>query len=339
MSIPQTTTSHQAGNHSLTRTAFQILRAVASRPCCLWDILSSTDGTIRDIYDTCRWLRERGWIVERDGRVQLGRLPKYWTQALRVDFEQHREQFRGVAGECPAPTTQFFQEPIVPDDVVRRVEFLYERGDLFERAILVLGDDDLFSLAAGLTELPRRIVVGEIDERVVNFINAEAKKRNLKVEAFVYNVAEPLPAHLRRAFDVFVMDPVETVSGFSAWLSRGLAAIRHPGAVYFGLTELECPPSYWHKFQRLLVDCGLVLTDILRNFSHYKNASLANPQAWQKTKLVREAPLPAKADEQPHWYRSSFCRAVTVKTPKVPIRGRIKLDSRFYRSPYTMTLD
>lgn len=224
-------------------------------------------------------------------------------------------------------------------DLLRRVEFVWERGDLFDRHILVIGDDDLFSLAAGLTGLPKRIVVGEIDERLVQFINEHARRLRLPVEAFVYNVADPLPAQFRRGFDVFVMDPVETVPGFSAWLSRGLAGLRHPGAVYFGLTELECPAEYWHQFQHLLNDCGLVLTDILRGFSRYENASLSDPEKWSKCRLVKEAPFPARAEEQNYWYRSSFCRAITVRKPKVPIRGRVKFDDSFYRSPYTMTLD
>lgn len=258
---------------------------------------------------------------------------------MAVDFCALEKALCELTAASPPPVTDYFQEPIVPGDLIRRVAFLWERGDLFGREIFILGDDDLFSIAAALTRLPRRVVVGEIDERLVQFIQEAATRHRLPVEVFVYNVAERLPQALRRRFDVFVMDPVETLPGFSAWLARGLAGLRHPGVVYFGLTELECPPPYWHHFQRLLVDAGLVLTDILRGFSRYANASLANPETWNRSRLVREAPFPARAEEQNHWYRSSFCRAVTIRTPKIPVSDRVKFGKSFYRSPYTMTLD
>jgi len=338
MPISSTAASDETGDYSLTRTEFQIVRAVAKHPCTLWEVLSAVDGPIQGIYRACQDLKERGWLVFRKGRIHPGKLPRKLLRAFQIDFSAVLEKFRALSQEAPPPTTQYFQEPMLPEDLLRRVQFMWERGDLFDREIFVLGDDDLFSLAAGLTGLPKRIVVGEIDPRLVAYIQEQAARVSLCVEAFCYNAAESLPPALRRAFDVFVMDPVETVPGFTAWLSRGLAALRHPGAIYFGLTELECPPKYWHRFQQLLNETGLVITDILRGFTRYQNASLAPAAKWNKSKLVQQAPFPALQEEQNFWYRSSFVRAETLKTPKVPVRGRVKFGRSFYESPFTMTL-
>jgi len=339
MRILQTATGEQTGDHALTRTEFQILRRLVAQPSTLWELLAAVDGTVLEIYGACRALHERGWIIFKNERVQVADLPGRVKQACRLDFDAVLSRFEKLRGKAPWPTTEFFQEPIVSADIVKRVQFLWERGDLFDRSLLILGDDDLLSLAAGLTGLPRRVVVGEIDPRWVEFIGIQAMRNDLPVEVHVYNVADPLPREWRRAFDVFVMDPVETRQGFKAWLSRGLAAIHHPGSVYFGLTELECPARYWHEFQRLINEAGLVLTDILRDFSHYENRSLSNPEIWQDTRLARQAPFPLHPEEQCSWYRSSFCRAVTVKTPRPPLRGKIRFGRSFYKGPYIVTLE
>jgi len=338
MPISSTAASDQTSDSPLTRRQFQIIRAVTKHPCTLWEVLSAVDGPIKEIYRACEVLKERGWLVFRKGRIHPGKLPRKLLRACKVDFSAVLEKFRGLWQEAPPPTTEYFQEPMLPEDLCRRLEWMWERGDLFDRSILVLGDDDLFSLGVGLTGLARRIVVGEIDARLVAYIQEQARRLGISVEAFQYNVAEPLPAALRRAFDVFVMDPVETIEGFTAWLSRGLAALRHPGAIYFGLTELECPPQHWHHFQGLLYQAGLVITDILRGFTRYHNASLTSPEKWAQTKLVQQAPFPALQEEQNFWYRSSFFRAETLKTPKVPVRGKVQFGRSFYQSPFTMTL-
>ncbi|WP_347242878.1 bis-aminopropyl spermidine synthase family protein [Thermogutta sp.] len=339
MRVLQTATGEQTGDYALTRTEFQILRKLVDHPGTLWDLLASVDGTVMEIYGACRALYSRGWIVFENERVRVSDLPQKVKQACRLDFDVVVGRLEKLRAEAPRPTTKFFQEPIASSDVVKRVQFLWERGDLFERSILILGDDDLLSLAAGLTGLPKRVVVGEIDPRWVEFIATQAQRNHLPVEVHVYNVADPLPREWRRAFDVFVMDPVETRQGFKAWLSRGLAAIKHPGSVFFGLTELECPAKYWHEFQRLINEAGLVLTDILRDHSRYENRSLQTPEAWRQTRLVREAPFPLRLEEQCSWYRSSFCRAVTVKTPQPPLRGKIRFGRSFYKGPYTVTLE
>jgi len=338
MPISSPPTSDETGDHPLTRTEFQIIRTVTKHPCTLWEVLSAVDGPIGETYRACEVLKQRGWLVFRKGRIHPGKLPRRLVQACQIDFSMVLEKLRVLLEAAPPPTTEYFQEPMLPEDLCRRLEFVWERGDLFDRTFFVIGDDDLFSLAAALTGLPRQIVVGEIDLRLVGYIKEQASRLRLPVEAFQYNVADPLPASFRRGFDVLVMDPVETVPGFTAWLSRGLAALRHPGAIYFGLTELECPPKYWHRFQQLLNEAGLVITDILRGFTRYQNASLAPPDKWNKTKLVQQAPFPALQEEQNFWYRSSFLRAETLKSPKVPVRGRVRFDRSFYQSPFTMTL-
>ncbi len=229
MSVSEATASDQTGDQPLSRPEFQILRVVSEAPRTLLEVLQAVDGPVLEIFRACEALKGRQWLVFRQGKIRLGALPAELRRAFRVDFHSVLRRFSRIAATMPRATTMFFQEPMLPEDVVARVRFLWERGDLFQRDILVLGDDDLFSIAAGLTGLPRRIVVGEIDERLVRFLDQVAAREQLPLEVFQYDVSEPLPRGWRQ-FDVFVMDPVETITGFSAWLSRGLAAVRTSGS-------------------------------------------------------------------------------------------------------------
>ncbi len=49
----------------------------------------------------------------------------------------------------PVNLPEFDQGSILEKDVIKRVEFIYERGDLLDSNILVIGDDDLISIALG----------------------------------------------------------------------------------------------------------------------------------------------------------------------------------------------
>ncbi len=108
--------------------------------------------------------------------------------------------------------------------------------------IFVVGDDDLFSIAASLTGMPEKVVVVDIDERLINFINRMADEYSLSVEAFVYDVQQAFPDEFKKKFDVFVTDPVETIPGLKLFLSRGVSSLK-------ALVELDTSASQHSKLQ------------------------------------------------------------------------------------------
>ncbi|HIQ21067.1 MAG TPA: putative methyltransferase [Planctomycetes bacterium] len=316
---------------------FHIVRALADGPASIWKLLRRTDGPIRHVYAACRELVAGNVIRHEAGQFVLtaGQHPVV-AAASRRDFRDVKDQLAPIVRQAPGPAAEYFQERLVLEDLLKRLDFVYQRGDLAGRRLFVLGDDDLFSLAAALTGLPARVTVAEIDQRLVQFIADQAKRRRLEVETLHYNAADPLPKRFRRAFDVFVTDPVETLKGFTTTISRGLAALGHPGTAYFGLTELECPPVRWMAFQRMLHRAGLVLTDILRDHSWYVNEAIDEAELAQ-TALKREYPFQPLPPQDCLWYRSSFHRAVTVRRPTPPITGRVRFDKSFYSDRWVMT--
>ncbi len=243
------------------------------------------------------------------------------------DFEEVAKTFYEIASQRPLPVDEFDQGYISPEDVLRRVFFIYERGDLAESEILVLGDDDLLSVAAALTQLPARIVAIDIDDRLVEFLNGVAEEYGLKLEAEKYDVQKPLDSRLQRRFDVFVSDPVETLEGIKLFLSRGAASLRGEGsAAYFGLTTLEASRRKWFEIQRMLHKMGFVVTDIRRRFSVYPCEKTNFFRYQDKLKIVKLLGVPCDY----HWFKSAFYRVEAVTKPEPIVTGEAELGEEFY---------
>ena len=320
----------------MNRTSFQLTRRLARSPATLWELIDSCDGPILASYQACQDLVAAGTVEFAGGRFALteqGRAE--YGLFFREGFGEELARYEEIVREVPPSSTDFFQQRIRTPDLFRRIEFMYERGDLADRRVFILGDDDYLSIALALIGLARRITVVEIDTRITSFIERTASRLGLEVEVSVYNAADPLPAELTGRFDTFVTDPVETSKGFTTTMSRGFAALRHPGAVYFGLTEIECPPQRWYEFQGMFHRAGLVVTDIIRDHTRYLDDPDNDPSSFA---LLRRSPFPVGSLPDYGWYRSSFYRLITVRTPEPPIKGKIPFDSSFYQDEFVMTL-
>ncbi len=185
--------------------------------------------------------------------------------------------------------------------------------------IFVVGDDDLFSIAASLTGMPEKVVVVDIDERLINFINRMADEYSLSVEAFVYDVQQAFPDEFKKKFDVFVTDPVETIPGLKLFLSRGVSTLKGVGgAGYFGITTLEASRKKWYEIQRMIHDMGFVITDLMRRFNVYPEDEKNFFRFQEKLPIVKH--LQVKVDY--NWYNSTLFRIEAVKEPSPLVEGR-----------------
>ena len=226
-----------------------------------------------------------------------------------------RDRFYDIARRRPQPLRQFDQGYVTPDVTLARVAFLWDRGDLVGKDIIVLGDDDLVSLALALTRQPRRIVVREIDLRLTDFIAEVKAAHGLNtLEIVPHDLRNPLPDALCHAFDVFLTDPTESLVGFRAFVERGLLALRGAGgAGYFGLTHVESSLRKWHEIQRFLLDHGLVITDLRDGFNRYVN--------WgYETEMRSWDWLPVKVPPRETWYTSALYRVEWIAPQDIPNR-------------------
>jgi predicted methyltransferase len=230
-------------------------------------------------------------------------------------FENIYKQYKEICKNRPVNLPEFDQGSILEKDVIKRVEFIYERGDLLDSDILVIGDDDLISIALGLTKLPKKIYVLEIDKRLIDYIETYTHKLNLPIKTLQYDTRNLLPKELINRFDIFITDPPETLKALKTFLSRGMQSLKTQGAGYFGLTTIESSLDKWFGLEKFIIETGFVITDIKRKFSVYPFSK--EDEEWQyfkdKIKIFKSIGEP----KIKNWYYSSFIRIEKIKNIKI----------------------
>lgn len=219
------------------------------------------------------------------------------------------KEYKKIAEGRPEPISEYDQGYQTPESVIARVAFMEQYGDVKNRRILILGDDDLMSLALALTGKPKEIVVYEIDERICDFIEKRSKEIGFDIDVRVQDLQYPIAADHIGHFDTFHCDPLESVSGLKMFLVRGIAGLKKGGSGYFGITVIESYWERWVEFQKMVLELGAVITDILPDFSYYVPwGYITEQEFWKKMEGIG---LEVEPPKKP-WYRSHLWRVVAV---------------------------
>ncbi|MBU2523385.1 MAG: bis-aminopropyl spermidine synthase family protein [Nanoarchaeota archaeon] len=169
----------------------------------------------------------------------------------------------------PSPTFLFDQRPVNAETTVRRSAYLALRKDLVNKKIAVIGDDDLTSLAIGLTYQAKEVVVFDIDKQLIDFINKIAGEEGLNVKAYEYDLTKTIPEEFSGKFDVFLTDPTPKEDAFNLFVSIGIDLLKKGGG-YSGYVSFL--PSHQDKdyiFQKILSDKKVIITDMIPEFTEY----------------------------------------------------------------------
>jgi predicted methyltransferase len=312
---------------SMERTEMQILRALKESPKSFWELIALQDSTLSAIVATIKRLIGGGRI-HFDASTKTFQLLRHGNYHPRMDlrckscngkglivegiFRKTLQQFTSVLAGRPAPDPNYNQGLIAFSDLALKASFMYERGDLEERAILLIGDDDLFSLYLGMLGMGQRILVLDIDKQILRFIEEKAGELGLNIETMEFDLSRSLPHHLRHAFDVFISEPPEGIKGMLTFLKRGIRSLAEgEGAGYIGITMVESSLPKWYEVQAILTRNRLVITDVLRNFSLYPEGESEWEDLYENYPMMGEIPIdvgPPNID----WYSSCLIRFEAV---------------------------
>jgi predicted methyltransferase len=223
-----------------------------------------------------QWLRETLGV---DVALSID-VPVTPQARLAPELEQVVLAMETLLAAAPQTDVTLDQAPCTAETSVRRAALLYRSGALEGRRIALLGDDDSVALSIGLfgrllagRQLPRRLVVFEIDERRVAFLENAARGANLAVEIIRHDLREPFPDDLIGTFDSFETDPPYTIAGASLFVRRGVELLergRGYGMLSFGHTS---PPDRI-KLQAALTSIGVATTALYPAFNRYAGASI-----------------------------------------------------------------
>jgi len=278
-----------------------VLRVIAHHePVAAREVGRLAELPVPIVAAVCNELRKRG-VVDRARPVRL-------TPAGRAGLALPAAGQPPVSGECPgcggtgvaipaglatlagelelaaagmpAAKLELDQTHCTVDTKLRRVLRMHEAGALAGQRVIVLGDDDLISLAiAAFAALPaaaarpRRLAVVDCDPDLLGYLRAQAAG-GVPVELIDHDLRQPLPAGLAGAFDVACTDPPYTVAGAELFLSRAVSALAAgPGSHVFFSFGARRPEVTLHV-QRLIADLGLTVRSLVPGFNSYTGAGV-----------------------------------------------------------------
>jgi len=181
----------------------------------------------------------------------------------------------------PAAKLELDQTHCTVDTKLRRVLRMHEAGALAGQRVIVLGDDDLISLAIaafaavpGAAARPRRLTVVDCDRDLLGYLGERAAGGAVPVELIEHDLRQPLPGGLLGAFDVACTDPPYTVAGAGLFLSRAVSALAGGtgGHVFFSFGARR--PEETLQTQRLIADLGLTVRSLVPGFNSYTGAGI-----------------------------------------------------------------
>ena len=225
-------------------------------------------------------LTESGSQVLQDLGIQDRCRYKYdMTEPMPEFIGELTELFEELTSGRPSPDFTIDQSHATSDTCIRRVFYMYEHGSVEGRDIVLIGDDDLVSLAIVLFADYFGIDVGiisvlDVDQRVLNFIEQKSDEYGFNVKTMRHDFREELPQNVRNSFDVFFSDPPYTVDGIKLFAARGMDVLKNePGKTGYISFPVRPPDEMTGIFGSLSL-LGLAPQEFISGFNRYIGAQI-----------------------------------------------------------------
>ncbi|MHA2049811.1 MAG: adenosylmethionine decarboxylase [Promethearchaeota archaeon] len=230
----------------------------------------------------------REWIMENlNLKFEYDPLPVNFESVIKeipTEFS-YLHTIKNFLENRPPPEFALDQSHADFSTVIKKALYLLKKGDIEGRKILFLGDDDLISLAVGITNLAEEITVLDIDNRILDYLSKTVEELSINnFNVLPHDLRKPCPNEILNKFDVVVMDPPYTNEGLRLFLKRASQVLKsninidgtsHP---LIGKTCLlsfgNKPPEEMQKLQFSILDHGFTINEMIPDFNHYKGASI-----------------------------------------------------------------
>jgi N4-bis(aminopropyl)spermidine synthase len=276
-----------------TRGVATVLSALARlEPVSIRALGRAADLPVPIVAAICGELRKRGLVSETrpaqltiEGRRRFAAAPGPAVDAgcptcggrgiaLPQAVAKLRRGLARIAEEAPAACVELDQCHCTPKTKLRRVLALHAADAIANKRILLLGDDDLISVAlAGFAEgLPiAELTVVDVDRRVLAFVESQLRNLSVPLQTVHHDLHDPLPPRLTGRFDTVVTDPPYSSEGARLFLTRAVEALAGEGSdVFFSFGSRR--PRVQFELQRSIVDAGLEIRALTRDFNDYVGA-------------------------------------------------------------------
>ncbi|MER5430595.1 GNAT family N-acetyltransferase [Streptomyces sp. NPDC002588] len=211
-------------------------------------------------------------------------------------------RLRALMESGPAADMAIDQSHCTAETKVRRVLALLTAGALPGGSLLLIGDDDLVSLAVAVVgdvlggPIVERVTVVDISDEILDYVQKVAGGLGTRVETVRHDLRHPLPKELHGRHDVAMTDPPYTPEGARLFLSRAVEGLR-PGpahSVFFSFGGKS--PDEMLEVQREIMALGLVTNGYIRNFNEYEGSGILGGVGFFQHLLTTSSTASAQGD-------------------------------------------
>jgi len=201
--------------------------------------------------------------------------------AFRTEWiAQNISELSTIYDARPIADVAIDQAKCTVETALKRALLALDYTMLLNKRILCLGDDDFISIALAflLKKIApysaTKIVVLDIDRRVLSTISKLAKDYELPIKVDYYNVQEPLPKKYAHQFDCVYTDTPYTLIGAQLFLSRAINALKPEAMrhVFFSYAKRSYQKQW--ELQQSLTAMGFVINSIKYDINTYEGAQI-----------------------------------------------------------------
>jgi len=162
------------------------------------------------------------------------------------------------------------QCPATIETTLRRLALIMSMSLLQKRRILLLGDDDLLSVAIAATGFSTRIAVIDLDSDLLSRIERWTKNRT--VELRHHDLRLGFPETMAHRYDLVFTDPPYTPAGQLLFLRAGTTAIRNTksSSIFLCSSRLYLRPNQMVRIITAAERAGLRLVGVDEDFNEYE---------------------------------------------------------------------
>ena len=190
-------------------------------------------------------------------------------------YDQSVKLLSGLKDRSPVPNRSYDQFTATVETTARRAVLLDFLGDLRDKRVLFLGDDDMTSVAIASLKSTQDVTVLDIDERILGNIEDISGEYNFGIRKIMHDLRNPIPAELRGKFDTVFTDPPYSPEGIKLFISRAIEALdkkNQAARIYLCYGNSDRAKERFLPVQNALTESGLMVRWVIDKFNRYEGA-------------------------------------------------------------------
>ena len=198
-----------------------------------------------------------------------------WSLLEDDYYRKTVELLEKYADQRPSPVRKYDQFTATVETTSRRASLLNFFGDVTNKKMLFLGDNDFTSVAVANLHTASEIAVLDIDNRIIDKIDSISKSEKLDINSGHYDAGKTLPSSYSGKFDVVFTDPPYTTEGIKLFVSRAIQALdllNQTARIYICYGNSDRAKERFVPINEVFSSSGLMQRWIFDKFNRYQGA-------------------------------------------------------------------